>query len=67
LSLKLLKLITCTKGRDRRNLPEKAAHNVLEQADGLLLHKLVDHVAKYGAYSIEALISLTYVSKTNVI
>lgn len=40
---------------------------MLEQADGLLLHKLVDHVAKYGAYSIEALISLTYVSKTNVI
>jgi hypothetical protein len=40
---------------------------VLEQADGLLFHKLVDHVAKYGAHSIKALVGLTYVGKTDVI
>jgi hypothetical protein len=40
---------------------------MLEQADGLLLHKLVDHVAKYGAYSVKALVSLTYIGKTDVV
>lgn len=49
------------------SIPKKAAHNVLEQADGLLFHKLVDHVAKYGAHSIKALVGLTYVGKTDVI
>lgn len=67
LSLKLVKLDIRTKDRRRVNIPEEAAHNVLEQTDGLLFHKLVDHVAEYGAYSIKALVGLTYVGKTNVI
>lgn len=40
---------------------------MLEQAHSLLLDKLVDHVAEYRANSIEALVRLADVRKTNVI
>jgi hypothetical protein len=49
------------------SIPKEAAHNVLEQADGLLFHKLVDHVAKYGANSVKALVGLTDVGKTDIV
>jgi hypothetical protein len=49
------------------DLPEEATHDVLEQADSLLLHQLVDHVAEYGTDSVEALVSLTDVGKPNVV
>jgi hypothetical protein len=48
-------------------LPEEATHNVLEQADSLLLHELVDHVAKYSADSVKAFVSLADVGKTDII
>lgn len=48
-------------------IPKEAPDNVLEQANGLLLHKLVDHVAEYGADSIKALVGLTDVGKTDVV
>jgi hypothetical protein len=40
---------------------------MLEQADSLLLHKLVDHVAEDGADSVEALVSLANICESNVI
>jgi hypothetical protein len=49
------------------DLPKETAHDVLEQADSLLLHKLVDHVAQYGTDRVEALVSLTDVGKANVV
>lgn len=40
---------------------------MLEQADGLLLYKLVDHVAEHGADSVETLVRLADVRKPNVV
>lgn len=40
---------------------------MLEKTNGLLLHKLVDHVAEHCAHCIEALVCLTDVCKTNVV
>jgi hypothetical protein len=40
---------------------------MFEKTNGLLLHKLIDHVTKDGAYCIEALVSLTDVGKTDVV
>jgi hypothetical protein len=51
----------------RWNAPKEASHNMLEQANCLLLNKLVDHVAEHSADSIEALVSLADVRKTNVV
>lgn len=42
-------------------IPKEASNYVLEQACGLLFHKLADHVAKYGADSVEAFIGSTNV------
>jgi hypothetical protein len=51
----------------RPNIPKEAPNNMFEQADGLLLYKLVDHVAENGADSVEALVRLADVCKTNVV
>lgn len=51
----------------RSDLPKKAAHNVLQQADRLLFDKLIDHVAEDSAYSVEALVGLTDVGEANVV
>ena len=67
LSLKLGKLVISTKDEHGVCIPKEAPNNVLEQANGLLLHKLVDHVAEYGADSIKALVGLTDVGKTDVV
>jgi hypothetical protein len=40
---------------------------MLQQADSLLLHKLVDHVAKDGANRVEALVSLANVCQTDIV
>lgn len=40
---------------------------MLEEANGLLLDKLVDHVTEDGADGVEAFISLADVRKANVI
>lgn len=40
---------------------------MLEQAHGLLLHQLGDHVAKNGAHRIESLVCRTNVAQANVI
>jgi hypothetical protein len=49
------------------DVPKEAANDMLEKTDGLLLHKLVDHVAEHCAHCIEALVCLTDVCKTNVV
>lgn len=49
------------------SLPKKAADDMLEQADGLLLDQLVDHVAEDGANGIEPLVGLADVCETNII
>lgn len=67
LSLKLVKLITSTKDGHGVCIPKEASNNVLEQANGLLFHELIDHVAEYGADSIKALVGLTDVGKTDVV
>lgn len=40
---------------------------MLEQANSLLLHKLIDHVAENSTHGVEALISLADVGKANVV
>ena len=40
---------------------------MFEQADSLLFHKLVDHITKNGANSVETLVSLADVGQPNVI
>jgi len=67
LSLKLAELATSKKDGHGVCIPKEAPNNVLEQANGLLLHKLVDHVAEYGADSVKALVGLTDVGKTDVV
>jgi hypothetical protein len=48
-------------------VPKKAPYNVLEQANSLLLHELVNHVAQHGSNSVETLVGLADVGKANVI
>jgi hypothetical protein len=55
------------KEEGRKDLPKKATNDMLEQADSLLLNKLIHHVAKHSADSIEALISLADVCKACII
>jgi hypothetical protein len=50
-----------------KDVPEKAANNVLEQTDSLLLHELADHVAQNSANGIETLIGLADVCKANIV
>ena len=40
---------------------------MLEKTDGLLLDKLIDHVAKHCAHCIEALVCLTDIGKADVV
>ena len=42
-------------------LPKKATDDVFEQANSLLFHQLVDHIAKDGTDSIETFIRLANV------
>lgn len=48
-------------------IPKEAPDYVLKQPSGLLLHKLADHVAKYGADSVEALIRGTNVVESVIV
>ena len=50
-----------------RNEPQEASHNMLEKPNGLLIHKLGNHIAKDGADRIETLVSLADVLKTHVV
>ena len=40
---------------------------MLEQANSLLLHQLIDHVAEDGSDGVETLIGLADVGKTNIV
>lgn len=40
---------------------------MLEKTDGLLLDKLIDHVAEHCAHCIEALVCLTDIGKADVV
>jgi len=40
---------------------------MLKETDGLLLHKLADHVAKDSAHGVETLIRLADIREANVI
>jgi hypothetical protein len=40
---------------------------MLEQANSLLLHKLIDHVTEDGANSVETLIGLANVCETDIV
>jgi hypothetical protein len=40
---------------------------MLEQANSLLLHELVDHVAQYRSNGVETFVGLANVGKANVI
>lgn len=51
----------------RKNLPKEASNNVLEEADGLLLYELANHVAENSTNGVEALVSLTDVRKTDIV
>lgn len=48
-------------------IPKEAPHNVLEQADGLLLYELVDHITEDSADCIEAFVGLTDVRKPYIV
>ena len=47
--------------------PQVAAHDVLEQAHGLCLDELVDHVAENHANGVETLVSVADVSEARVV
>jgi hypothetical protein len=53
--------------QEHNNIPKEAPDDMLEQADRLLFHELVDHVAEYSTDSIKALVGLTDVGKPNVV
>ena len=40
---------------------------MFQQANSLLLDKLIDHVAQHGTHSIEAFVRLTDVGETNIV
>lgn len=40
---------------------------MLQQANSLLLHELVNHVAEDSANGVETLIGLAYVRETNIV
>lgn len=67
LSLSLDLVSNRSKSSHKSVLPKKAADDMLEQAHSLLLHKLIDHVAKHSPHSIKALVCLANVRKPNVI
>lgn len=48
-------------------LPKEATDDVLQQAHGLLLDELVNHVAQHSANRVEALVGLADVGKASVI
>jgi hypothetical protein len=50
-----------------KNSPKKATDNMLEKSCSLLLDKLRNHIAKNRAYSIESLISGTYVVESVIV
>lgn len=52
---------------EEERVPKEAAHDVLEQAYGLLLDELVDHVRKHCADGVESLVGLADVRKTNIV
>lgn len=47
--------------------PKKAAHNMLQQADRLLLDELRHHVAEHGADGVEALVRVADVGEAHVV
>ena len=49
------------------DIPKEASNDMLEEADCLLLHKLVDHVAQHSPDCVEALVCLADVRKANII
>lgn len=49
------------------DLPEEAAHHVLEEPHSLLLHQLRDHIAQHRSDRIEPLVRRADVCKTYVI
>ena len=53
--------------RAKHDSPKEAAHNVLEQPDRLLLHKLSDHVAQDRSNGVEPLVGRTYVRETDIV
>lgn len=51
----------------RRYIPKETSDDMFQQANCLLLDKLIDHVAQHGANSIEAFVCLANVCEANVI
>lgn len=50
-----------------RDLPQEAAHDMLEKTHSLSLDKANDHVTKHGSDGVEALVGSTDVAKASVI
>ena len=48
-------------------IPQEAAHDMLEQANCLLIYELGDHVRKHGANGVESLVGLADVLQAHVV
>jgi heme oxygenase len=53
--------------KQKRALPQEASNYMLEEANRLLFHELVDHVAQNSPDGVEALIGLAYVRETDIV
>ena len=62
-----LKLDRQSGSRTSAHIPQEAAHDVLEEADRLVLDELGDHVAEHGADGEEALVRLADVGEADVV
>jgi len=49
------------------SVPQKTAHDVLQQPHRLLIHKLRNHIREHRAHSVEALVRLADILQAHII